>query len=234
MILVTFALPHESGKFLPVLENKAWLQRGALPLLTGSFEGREITVLHTGVGPEQAAMRVGEFMAKAENPPQCVIAAGYAGGLDERLGAGSLVLADNFSDPALLSLAQEIAGRRAWVGKLTSQSEIAETVEAKERLARETAAIAVDMETSVISEVCARFAVPLLSVRAISDPVGMGMPVPGSVWFDSEAQRPRIVAMLRYLALNPSRIPPFAEFVRGTGAARKELTDFLRGFLGRM
>ena len=231
MILITFALPHESGRFLPKLEDKHWIQRGALPLLTGSFEGRQISVLHTGVGPERARSSCEVFLT--QHQPELLIAAGYAGGLDGRLATGDLILAENFTDPSLLALAREVSDGKAFPGQLTTQSQVAETAGAKKKLAKDTGAIAVDMETEAIYKQALLFKVPMLSVRAISDPVGTAMPIPVNIWFDAINQKPRVIPLLTHLAINPSKIPAFASFVRGTSLARNELTRFLVGFLKR-
>jgi adenosylhomocysteine nucleosidase len=231
MILLVFALPHESGKFLPQLKNRVWIERGTLPILTGTFAGREIVVLHTGVGPERARKRCGDFLAA--HRPDFVISAGYAGGLDERLQVGSLVIADNFTDQSFMTLAMEAARGKALIGKLTTQDRVAETTEAKRQLAGTTGAVAVDMETEAIYLQCRLSNIPMLSVRAISDPIGTAMPVPGEVWLDEIEQKPRVLALLAYLARNPSVIPAFARFVRGTNLARNEFTGFLCAFLRR-
>ena len=69
-------------------------------------------------------------------------------------------------------------------------------------------------------------------MRAISDAASQPLPVPFEDWFDLERQRPRVVALIGYLARQPSKIRPFARFVRGLPAARLALTDFLVDLLG--
>lgn len=228
MILLTFALPHESGRFLPLLQNKSFLQRGALPVVTGTFEGRAISVLHTGMGLERAASSSGEFLKR--QVPKLVIAAGYAGGLNEKLQTADVMIGKNFTDPALLAL----AGEGTFLGTLTTQTQVVETPHAKKLLAQITGADAVDMETEAILKQCREVNIPMLSVRAISDPVEVAMPVPSQVWFDEVRQKPRIFSLLAHLGRNPSKIPPFAKFVGGTNLARKELTAFLCSVLRRV
>jgi adenosylhomocysteine nucleosidase len=233
MILITFALPHESGRVLPQVKNKTRIEGGALPVYRGHFEGRETVVVHTGMGPDRAHARAGEFLARFS--PRLVVAAGYGGGLDARLKAGSLVLAQNYSHPELLALARASARnftrKEAVVGNLSTQGKVAESVSDKRALAQATGAIAVDMETGAIFGQCRERNIPMLAVRAISDSMETPLPVPGAVWFDAAKQKPRVFALLVFLAKNPGRLPSFAGFVRGTGLARKELTGFLREFV---
>jgi len=230
MILLTFALPHESGKFVPRLKNKTWHERGALPKVTGHFEGRQVSVIHTGMGPHRATACTADFLAL--NRPKLLIAAGYAGGLDERLRTGQLLIGENFTEPSLLSLAGGHGD--AFIGKLTTQPRVAETPAEKRQLATETGAVAVDMETAAIHEQCRRANIPMVSVRAISDPVETAMPVPSEIWFDEERQQPRIVPLLAFLGRRPRKIPHFARFVGGTNHARRELTEFLCGFIRKL
>jgi hypothetical protein len=87
------------------------------------------------------------------------------------------------------------------------------------------------MESEAIAAVCRAASVPLLVVRSISDPAGAPLPVPFAEWFDLGRQRPRVARLLKYLAFHPSRIGPFAHFVRGLAPARKSLATFLVRFL---
>ena len=84
-----------------------------------------------------------------------------------------------------------------------------------------------DMETETIAGACKNFCIPMLSVRAISDTASRSLPVPFAVWFDAKKQKPRVFALIRYLARNPRRIRPFVGFVKGIDLARSRLTDYL-------
>lgn len=220
-ILVTFALPQESQDFRRAL--RAWKKEE-----DGS---EEIRVEHFGVGPAMAAARI-ESLLK-EKKPRLLICAGFAGGLDPGLGVGALVVAKNLCSEDLLTRAQANASDRrdVAVGSIVSRAMPVETVGDKAMLFRETGALAVDMESEAIAAVCRAHDVPLLVVRTISDPAGDDLPVPFADWFDIEGQRPQVFGLLKYLALHPGRIGPFARFVRGLAPARRALAGFLLGFL---
>jgi adenosylhomocysteine nucleosidase len=205
MIVVTFALPQESRDFRRRLDPAA-----------------PVRVTHCGVGPEAAARHAARILT---DRPEALIAAGFAGGLDPALRVGDVVVAANFSDPALLARAREIGG--AHFGPFAGAEQPVESVEAKAALARATGALAVDMETAAISAACAHAGAPLLAVRAISDPAGAPLPVPFAEWFDLARQRPRPVRLVAYLIRHPRRIAPFSRFVRGLAPARRALAEFL-------
>ena len=61
--------------------------------------------------------------------------------------------------------------------------------EERERIARESGASAVDMETEFIARACAAHGIPLLSLRVITDTPTEPFLAPPSVLFDIEQQR---------------------------------------------
>jgi nucleoside phosphorylase len=222
MTVVTFALPQESGEF-----------RKALRMAGGRLGGEEIRIVHLGVGPVAAGASVRRLLA--EERPRALICTGFAGGLDTRVRAGDLVVADNFTVPSLRARAQALAGEKPhrFFGSLVTRDWPVEAIADKAALAAETGALAVDMETAPVAEACQAAGVPLLAVRAISDEAGTPLPVPFPEWFDMRRQRPRVFGLLKYLITHPGRIGPFASFVRGLSPARQALADFLTRFLAQ-
>jgi adenosylhomocysteine nucleosidase len=220
MIVVTFALPQESGEFRRVLRAAG-----------GRLGGEEIRIAHLGVGPVAAARGIRKLLS--EETPRMLICTGFAGGLDARVHVGDVVIADNFSTPHLCARAQAIPGEepRRFLGGLVSCAAAVETVAAKTTLALETGALAVDMETAAVAEACQAAGVPLLAVRTISDGLATPLPVPFAEWFDQERQRPRPWGLVKYLLRHPGSIGPFARFVRGLAPARRALAEFLIRFL---
>jgi adenosylhomocysteine nucleosidase len=242
MIAVTFALPQESKNFLSTLRHAA--PNRSRGIVIGNIGDCKIALAHTGLGVASAAANVRALLAA--HRPEYLISAGYAGGLEERLRVGDLVVATNYSAPELLErcrsqcdarfqLASEngpggatskdsVAGPRMFFGSLTTQPEAIEKRVAKTRLALETGALAVDMETSAVAIECRRAGVPLLAIRIISDDAGTDLPVPMEHWFDLHRQRPRFAALVSYLARHPTRVVPFTRFVSALPGIRAVLT----------
>jgi len=232
MIVVIFALPEESRDLRRALRDSVVGDGWTRGFLSSANCAEEIRVTHTGVGFASAAAKIAKLLSG--DRPRVVISSGYAGGLDPQLKISDLLLATNFSAPGLVALCRTSAGdRRVPVfGWLTSQAAAVESVADKAALADETGAHAVDMETEAIALACSAAGVPLLSVRAISDAASQPLPVPFEHWFDLARQRPRPVALVSYLARQPSRIAAFARFVRGLPSARLALTGYLVDLLG--
>ncbi len=202
MIAVAFALPAESSEFL-------------------RRHGRDVPVLHTGVGPQIASARMRAFLA--ENPkPRLLLSAGFVGALDPSLQVGELFLADNFDPAAARALLPE-----AQVGKLASTLAVTDSAAARSALAAKTGARAVDMETEALAAECARAGVPLLSLRVITDTPAHPLPAPPHVLFDLERQRTPALRLAFYLATHPAAIPRLLAFAQEIAAARISLTNGL-------
>jgi len=210
VIAVAFAVPRESAAFR---ERASALDAG---------------VLHTGIGGEIAGPWL-EGWLRVERP-EFVISSGFAGGLDPALEFGSIVAATNFSDAALLRQARNrIPKCRS--GDFVSAPAAVESVEEKRALHAKTGAIAVDMETESLAVVCAKFGVPMLALRVVSDDVRTALPLPLSVCFDLQKQRPRPLSILGVLTREPGKIGPFVRFVRSTKTAGAILADALAALL---
>jgi len=199
-ILITFAIPHESSD------------------LRACLLGDQCQIMHTGIGLESAAARMKQ--AIDDRQPGMVISAGFAGGLDPRLGVAEPVADSTRSDARLLG--DLPSGVRQ--GAFLSVASLLETVTAKSAAFRETGALAVDMETSAIAEACSAAGIPALFVRAISDAATAEIPIPFSASYDLARQRPRPFGVCVALLRSPSRIPRFVHFLRDLKAARAALT----------
>lgn len=221
MIAITFAVPEESSRFRRLLTDTRKVRVGALRLLEGRFGSQAVTVAHIGMGLE-AAERNTSLLIESRKPER-LIAAGFGGALLPELRIGDLVV-----DPRTWP-APDLPECRE--GAIVSRPVPLETPAEKTQLARETGALAVDMETDAIAAVCAKAGVPLLGVRAISDGAGDALPVPLPAWYDMKAQRPRPAVLVGYLLTHPGAILPFVRFLRSLPAAQRALAEFLAAFL---
>lgn len=192
-------------------------------LWKGTLEGREVLLAHTGVGLEAAEASARRLLSA--HRPALLVCAGYGGGLDPQLRVGDVVLDWRGRGDAAAAEAWSGLPVRVFFGTVASRAHALETPAAKAALARETGALAVDMETSAAAAVAAEHGVPVIGIRAISDTAAEELPVPMAHWFDLARQRPRPAALLRFLARHPSRIAPFTRFIRGLPKARRALTE---------
>ncbi len=213
MIAVTFALPNESSEFVRLIENDR-------------LHGHEVRVLHTGVGRRMAQTRLAAFFQ--EHSPRLLISSGFAGALSDKLKPGDIVAAENFSAPALLTA---MAKDKVQIGRLETIDTIMDSLGERAALARQTGAIAVDMETRFIADACTRANVPMLSLRAISDSPAAPLGIPAQILFDLERQRTPYASLAFHVLKHPNAIGKLITLARQVGVARRALTAALDNFL---
>jgi nucleoside phosphorylase len=224
-IAVTFALPAESSEFLRRLGNKTRANRNGARIIRGVIDDREIEVLHTGVGEKICKERIGKFLQNQRF--EVLVSAGFAGSLTHKLQVNDLLLAKNFStvdpkhaQPSLPSMSIHAANMLTMPALIDSSDE-------RERIARETGASAVDMETEFIARACAEHALPLLSLRVITDTPGEPFPAPAHVLFDIAKQRTNLAKLATFFLTQPNRVPRLVQFARGIARSRKILASAL-------
>jgi adenosylhomocysteine nucleosidase len=210
MLLVTFAVPHESRLF------------------RRSAAANRVRILHTGIGGDAAtrALRI----ELEHDRPAAVVSSGFAGGLDPGLRVGDVIADSQSSSPELLDLLQAEFRR----GRICMAEFAVDSPEAKAELYAKTGAQAVDMETGCIAAECARVGIPLLVLRAISDAAEDAVPVPLEVAWNLSAQRPRPIQLCMYLARNPRRVGAFVQFLRQTNVAARNLGAVLSTVVGKL
>jgi adenosylhomocysteine nucleosidase len=196
----------------------------ALEFESVCFRARHDPRLRVGVwllGAMGAAAALSVKRMLIDTVPDLLISAGFAGGLQDGLRVGDLVLGQNQSDPkvvAALSLSE-----RWHTGGVTTVEEILERAEDKKSLGEKTGCLAGDLETARIVEVCAEFGVPVLSVRCISDAVDDDLPVPAQILLDARTGRPNPLALFRYLIRHPASVSGFNKLLKNARIAQSEL-----------
>ena len=220
MIAVTFALPAESSTFVRSLEDR---ERKSF-LINGSLAGKEIIVLHTGVGAKKCEERLTEFLLC--NKPNVIVSSGFCGGTGDELKPCDLIIAENFSDKTLTERAREILDEVV-IGKIYSADRVIDPAANRYAIGREHGALAIDMETATIARLSADFAVPMLALRVISDSPAAPFPAPPEVLFDVETQRTKLTSLFGHLARNPKAVAQLADFSKRIALVKTRLADAL-------
>ncbi len=229
MIAVTFALSQESSEFLRRLRDKSRANRNGNQIIRGNIDDREIEVLHTGVGETVCRERLGKFLQGQEF--ELLISSGFAGALDNQLEAGDLLLAENFSTIDLRTKHSSFSELQIWTGNLVTVSGLIHSSEERSELAHTSGAAAVDMETEFIARACAEHAIPLLSLRVITDTPRHVFPAPPNILFDMARQRTDFVKLAKFFVTHPTRVPSLVQFARGIAQARKTLANAIVAIL---
>jgi nucleoside phosphorylase len=222
-IAVTFALPSESSEFLRRLGNKSRANRNGISVARGTIGHRSIEVMHTGVGENICTERIAKFLENQQF--DFLISAGFAGSLNHELEVNDLLVAKNFSTVDLKHAS--LSNVSIYAANMLTVPALIDSSEEREKIARETQASAVDMETEFIARACASHGIALLALRIITDTPAEPFPAPPSVLFDIQQQRTHIAVLARFLLAHPRRVMGLVQFARRVARARKILASAL-------
>ena len=224
MIAVTFALPAESSEFLSRLRTRSRANRNGIRIIRGNIDDREVEVLHTGVGAKVCRQRLGKFLDAQQF--DLLISSGFAGALNDELQVGDLLLAKNFSTVDLKDR-RYLSKLPVHMGDLLTAPTLIDSSDERTEIARTSGAAAVDMETEFIARACAALAIPLLSLRVITDTPRAPFPAPAHVLFDIAKQRTNFLKLATFFLAHPNRIPRIVQFASRVAQARKKLATAL-------
>jgi nucleoside phosphorylase len=224
-VALTFALPAESAEFLRRLGNESRTNRNGISIVRGTIGDRSIEVIHTGVGETICRERIEKFLENQQF--DFLISAGFAGALDDELQVNELLIAKNFSTLDLNHARSLLSNVPIQAVNMLTMAALIDSGEERERIARESGASAVDMETESIARACAAHGIPLLSLRVITDTPTQPFPAPPSVLFDVQQQRTHITALARFFLAHPTRVPGLVRFASRVARARTILANAL-------
>ena len=222
-IAVTFALPSESSEFLRRLGNKSRTDRKGISIVRGTIGHRSIEVVHTGVGEKICTERIANFLENDQF--DFLISSGFAGSLNHELQVNDLLVAKNFSTIDLKHAS--LSNVSIYAANMLTVPALIDSNEERERIARESRASAVDMETEFIARACTAHGIPLLALRVITDTPTQPFPAPANVLFDIQQQRTHIAVLARFFLTHPKRVPGLVHFARRVARARKILASAL-------
>jgi len=225
MIAVTFALPAESSEFLSRLRTRSRADRNGITTIRGKIGDRQIEVLHTGVGERVCRQRLGKFLE--DQRFDLLISTGFAGALNDELQVGDLLLAKNFSTIELNEKRSSFSRLPIHMADLLTAPTLIDSSDERTEIARTSGAAAVDMETEFIARACAAHAIPMLSLRVITDTPREPFPAPAHILFDIAKQRTDLPKLATFFLAHPNRIPGLLQFARKIAHARKTLADAL-------
>ena len=223
MIAVTFALPTESSEFLRRLGNKSRAERNGIRIVRGTIGHRSIEVIHTGVGENICRQRIGKFLENQQF--DSLISAGFAVSLNHQLQVNDLLVAKNFSTVDLKHAS--LSNVSIYAANMLTVPALIDSGQERERIAHESGASAVDMETEFIARACATHDIPLLAIRVITDTPSQPFPAPPRILFDVQRQRTHLATLAGFFFANPRLMPGLLRFAKKIARARKILSNAL-------
>ena len=177
-----FALGIESGCFEDLLQGVITIRGGGFVGREGGLNGRRVVILLSGPGRQNAA-RATEALIDGHRPRR-VVSAGFAGGLCPELKFNDILVADQLVSteggqidielPA--GLAAAFAQPGVHRGRLLTTDHVVRLPADRQALFQRYGAMAVDMETIAVAEVCRRRQVPFSSIRVVNDTADQALP----------------------------------------------------------
>jgi adenosylhomocysteine nucleosidase len=196
--------------------------------------------MRCGVGRENAAAAAEALILG--HKPRWVVSAGLAGGLHTDLRLNDIVMPDcilgeNGQRLAIdfqISSQQRAAATGLHVGPLVTIDRVAFRTEQKRQLAQQHGAIAIDMETLAVAEVCHREKQRFLAVRVISDTVDDELPADVERLVRKKTWVRRIGAAAGTIVRRPSTIKDLWRFRETAILCSQRLAKFLEGVIEQL
>lgn len=225
---LVFALSIEAGGLLDRMDARVKTRGAGFVAYHGRLQQRRLVVVQSGPGRENAARATAALIAG--HRPQWIISSGFAGGLVDDLAHGDLVIADSVASAAGQRLAIDVkleAEPHRHVGRLLTVEQVVRTPEEKRALGKEHSALAVDMETFAVAEVCRAEKIRFMSVRTISDTADEQLPPDVEHLLHQKSLAGRLGAAAGSLARRPSSMKDLWKLREAAIAASDHLAEFL-------
>jgi adenosylhomocysteine nucleosidase len=235
---ILFALEREAHAFLQEFRPQ---QRFPGAPCWARFCGPEwltVLVLETGVGTEKTRKALEWVLSRPKlgnlpYEPKVILSAGFAGALTDDLQVGDLVLATEVIDgeghfcpvtwPGALPPGDWKPPLRR--GRLLTTSLFVSQPEEKRRLGQRHEALAVDMESAALAELCNRKDIPFGCLRAISDAVHS--PISVQVMTLVEGARISWIGLAMLLVRSPRQLWELRRLAKDTRMASRNLAAAL-------
>jgi adenosylhomocysteine nucleosidase len=235
-----FALSIESGGLEDLLGGLVTTKGHGFTAKQGNLQGRKVVLLEAGAGLKSAAAATELLIAGHQ--PQWVISAGFAGGLSPNLKRHDILMADSLVDEAGNGLTIDLKvdpaslsqSRGVHVGRLLTVDRIVRLPSEKQKLGQTTQALAVDMESFAVAEVCRRHQVRFLAVRVISDPHDEQLPHDIERLVRQTTSLSRLGAAVGTVWQRPGSIKDMYQLRESSLIATDRLAKFLAGTIQQL
>lgn len=199
-IAVIGAMEEEVELLRATLENKTTETIANSEYTQGTYKDKDVILLKSGIGKVNAAMSTTILLEKYQ--PDVVINTGSAGGYDENLDVGAIVISDEVrhhdvdatifgyemgqvpqmpvgfkADARLMEVAEqavaEVGEHQSATGLITTGDSFMNDPVRVETVRNYFPTMkAVEMEAAAVAQVCYQFATPFVVIRALSDIAG--------------------------------------------------------------
>ena len=230
---VVFALGIEAGGLEDLLDGAVSIRGHGFAVRQGGLKGRHVVVVQSGAGCEAASHATEALLSGHQ--PQWVISAGFAGGLSPQLERHDLLMADGLvgTGGSRLAIDLEVDPESlertpgVHVGRLLTVDRVVRRPGEKRSLGEKHQALAVDMESYAVAEVCRRRRVRFLAVRIISDAVDDELPPDVDRLLKQKTRAAKLGAVLGAVWNRPSSVKDIWKLREDALMASDRLAKFL-------
>jgi adenosylhomocysteine nucleosidase len=228
-----FSLGIESGCLEDLFQGAITIRGNGFRVREGGLRGRRVALILAGAGEDNA--REATEVLIAGHRPAHVVSAGFGGGLSPMLRRNDILVADRLLHvggaelPVELppGLSAAIAQRSAHCGTLLTIDRVVRTPSERKALLARTGALAVDMETFAVAEVCAARQVPFSSVRVINDTADETLPRDVEYLLTQKTTAARLGAALGAVCRRPASAKDMYQLRENALVASGRLAGFL-------
>ena len=176
---IVCALPMELRPFLDRCARVSNYTGGNFTFRGGRYDDIKVAIVESGMGFARAR-RATQALIDAHTP-HWVLASGFCGALQPGVNIGDIVMADSIVDLHGHELKVDIGmrpdpKRGLHVGRIVTSDELVRTVAEKQELGETYQAVAVDMESLAVAQICRETKTRFVCVRAISDDLSEDLP----------------------------------------------------------
>lgn len=237
---LVFALGIEAGDFEDRLDGAIRIRGEQFTVKQGGLAGRHVVFTLAGIGCERAR-RATELLISGHRPAW-VISAGFAGGLQPELRTGDIIMVNSIVTPDGQRLAIDLhvsedqlarhPGVR--VGRLLTVDRIICRSAEKRELGERYDALAVEMETAAVAEVCRAQQTRFMAIRVISDTMQHELPADLDRLMRSTGGVERVGAAVGAMWRRPSSLQDMLKLREGSIEAADRLAKFLVGVVPQL
>lgn len=233
---IVYATPMELAPFLERCERLREYQAGKFTFRGAKYGKVRVALVQAGMGDKLARQATHALLDG--HTPRWVISAGFSGGLRPELRIGDIVVGNELIDArnAPVSIQMQMPADPAkglHVGTLYQTEAFVRTVAEKQALAERTPALAVDMESLAVAEVCRDRKQRCLAVRVISDDLTADLP-PEILTVVGSTGALRWGATVAALLKRPGCVPDLWELRGKAHKAAERLATFLEGVIAQL
>jgi adenosylhomocysteine nucleosidase len=228
---IVCALPMEMAAFLARCERVRKYSGANFVFRGGKYDGIRIVVVESGTG--QARARRATHALLDAHSPKWILSCGFAGSLVPSIRVGDVVVADSIVNDQGQILTIDVGfpadpNQGIHIGRLLTQDAITRLVSEKQLLASRHSAIAVDMESLAVAQVCRERGTRFLGIRVISDDLSSDLPIE-VLSLVGPTGTTRLGAAMAAMISRPSSISEMWRLRNSAKIAAKRLATFLDG-----